>query len=1291
MPIEQKRFSGLLNLDDRPEFVLANQHINSLNGRFYGGAQGLTFQNIPGNTLISNSLPAGSNQCIGSFFDSLKQRIFWFNYNSNGRNGIYKYDIATNTITNLLLSFTDSATDIFSFSLDYPIASVNIIYTTEQDGDILTWTDRLNRPKELNILDAENNLYGALWLAEYLDVAKDPPVVPIACAYENDATVTVNNLKNKLYRFKYRYIYGTFQKSTWSTISIMPQPFKYTDQAIDTDQTKNCRIGLIFQTGETDVIKIEIAAQENLGITWGNFFSIQILDKSQLSIPNKDLYIYNFYNNEAYDYVDLQESILDFDRVPNKANAQELLNGNVIIYGGITEGYNTIVPDVSVANNQLGVQNINTSIGILCSQNGQNGLSTGNIRITLVGNPSAATLIGSNTQILVYVFNGATVDGLQTGVVTGATTLSDLITQLSASATGAGYTIVSSDGHNLVFNRANNLQVLYAYSINGGADSITPVNQSTPAYELSSRYNYGLKYFDGKDKTNGTITDIDFNWNVPPIIFPTTTADSIYINGIILTINHQPPDWAETYQVVRTENLTKSNFLSWVSDRTFKDSEFAYISIQSIAVYKEQYPTSVISYDFLVGDRIKFVALFNNDKTINTSYGNAHDYDIVGTLENPNINGLVQNGLFLKIKLPTTSGTFDFGGFTSNAFYYYYIELYTPAKSVANGLDVYYEFSDMFQIGNPGLSSRYHQGSSGIQVPGVTPATLLISNGDYYYRVRGIRAGAFFRASTLPDVTYSWVNEPIYQQTIDSVPVGTSYQVKNTTAGNTSNANNWLIKTGTSAVTFNIKGKLQFRALQSTPNQLIVYLLFRNIGGGGTGLTQLASITGASNGQIIEFNIEQNVTVPASKTAVIYLQESPVSSPTPFSANALSGQLTFVDTEHDFNVAVIDPNFSDFFESKVNSNGRTSVVNPDEQETFYSTLVRWGLAYQQNTNINQINRFYPANFDEIDRSKGDIQRMKTRDRILRIFQNRACGQYGVFSRFIENNEGDNQLVTTNDIITKGNINYYAGEYGLGDQFTSLVSSKNADYFVDVVRGYQVRLSNDGLIPISELYKGQFYIRDLLTPYNQTHLRTDGSKAKILGCYDFFDEQWVCALQAATDLSANTFSFNEKRNGYCSFYSYAPEWLESAEDVIYTWLNGALWKHNNTTAYSSFYGIQYDCSITLVFNLNYLEKKTWESITELASAIWSCPLISGNVYSYGSTLQQTMLGDYDFANLESCFEAAILRDQNSIGGIINGDIMKGNWLQVKLLKQNASDLIWLSEVSMLYKDSPLTNK
>ncbi len=165
--IDVKRLSGVMNLDDKESDILAHQHIDALNIRLYGGSNGLTVENIVGNTLISNALlPAGTNECIGGFYDGVKQRIIWGNWNSNSRHGIYQYSIATGLITALLVCFTISSTDILGFDGDYPMCDADIIYRTDDDGDIFGWKCRNKRPTCLNLKQAVDNPNGANWLEE---------------------------------------------------------------------------------------------------------------------------------------------------------------------------------------------------------------------------------------------------------------------------------------------------------------------------------------------------------------------------------------------------------------------------------------------------------------------------------------------------------------------------------------------------------------------------------------------------------------------------------------------------------------------------------------------------------------------------------------------------------------------------------------------------------------------------------------------------------------------------------------------------------------------------------------------------------------------------------------------------------------------------------------------------------------------------------------------------------------------------------------------------------------------
>lgn len=300
---------------------------------------------------------------------------------------------------------------------------------------------------------------------------------------------------------------------------------------------------------------------------------------------------------------------------------------------------------------------------------------------------------------------------------------------------------------------------------------------------------------------------------------------------------------------------------------------------------------------------------------------------------------------------------------------------------------------------------------------------------------------------------------------------------------------------------------------------------------------------------------------------------------------------------------------------------------------------------------------------------------------------------GIYAKFIQDSGNTNVLATTDSIITSNNVSYYDGVYGLGDQYCGLVSTKNSDYFADPVTGNQCRLAGNGIIPISELYLGQFYIKNLLTPYNQNYIRTNGSKAKILGTYDYFDEQYIALLQSGTvngsTILPYSFSFNELRNGYASFYDLFPEWLMSAETDIYYWLDGNIYVNDNTTEYCKFFNQQFSPSITLVFNDKEITKKGFNTIGYQSNQIWVSDLdgdIKTSTINPQTGLQQiSQLIKMDYTIEENIRYAALLRDANS-GldkrlALLEGDFLKGNWIEMKLTyKGNQNSWILLPYIN-----------
>jgi hypothetical protein len=60
-------------------------------------------------------------------------------------------------------------------------------------------------------------------------------------------------------------------------------------------------------------------------------------------------------------------------------------------------------------------------------------------------------------------------------------------------------------------------------------------------------------------------------------------------------------------------------------------------------------------------------------------------------------------------------------------------------------------------------------------------------------------------------------------------------------------------------------------------------------------------------------------------------------------------------------------------------------------------------------------------------------------------------------------------------------------------------------------------------------------------------------------------------------------------------------------------------------------------------------------------------------------------------LEGSFEATILRDKNSPGGVLSGDTMKGKFLIPTYYIAEPANLVALNIVSLKYIDSPLTTR
>jgi len=666
-----------------------------------------------------------TNQCIGSHYDELKQRVFYFNYNSAGYHGIYSYDVKANTISPLLISFVDSQEDIFGFDPKFPVASINILYRTEEDGDILHWTDRNQRPMKLNIKECtiSGKTYGTAWKKDYLTVARKMPTKAPICQY-GDSPDAANNLRSKLFQFSYRWVYKDNTKSTWSPWSKLFAPLNISDLAVDADPTKNNVISVYYNTGSLDCSKIEISARETVGATFSDKMTVAVLDKVKLDMPSDVTRVYNFYNDGTYPFLDQAEGLQLFDYVPKKANSQELLNGNILAYGGILEG-NTFSGALSISNTVDQV--VPTALLDILSQDfGRNWKYTFNgvpavgdkIRLDLVvtvtdDNVSPTEIFEESFTYEYTVVAGNTL----TTIKDYFRTLIDAETKLEAANSGTnGILITYVPGAVRVL-----WDVVGTYYIDLVSTS-TPTDVNISAYKHSSTYKFGIVYFDEFGVTNGVITNDSMKIITPQLSSSNIGIALINNPNINFEINHAPPSWAKTFSFVRTKNLTVSNFVWATTNKIHKDADFAYMDISTYNANKNGYP----KYEYVKGDRVKIYGKLNFDTNL------SKDLPILDvSLLSPE-DGTTA-GYWLKVQYSADLMS-DWDTSSST----YYIEPYTPFYNSNTEDQVYYEFGENYSIIRDANNNLVHEGSGQNQIigAGARPAKYTLYRGDVYNRRR---------------------------------------------------------------------------------------------------------------------------------------------------------------------------------------------------------------------------------------------------------------------------------------------------------------------------------------------------------------------------------------------------------------------------------------------------------------------------------------------------------------------------------------------------------------------------
>ena len=243
------------------------------------------------------------------------------------------------------------------------------------------------------------------------------------------------------------------------------------------------------------------------------------------------------------------------------------------------------------------------------------------------------------------------------------------------------------------------------------------------------------------------------------------------------------------------------------------------------------------------------------------------------------------------------------------------------------------------------------------------------------------------------------------------------------------------------------------------------------------------------------------------------------------------------------------------------------------EEKIGSGMIYSGL-YNSTSSVNNLNQFNMAEkiTKSLNPTYGSIQALKTRDTNVVVFTEDKVLKVIANKDAVFNADGNAQLVATNRVL--GQTIPFVGDYGISKNPESLAVDNYRMYFADKQRGAVLRLSGDGLTPISDVGM-------------RTYFRERLKKADVLlGTFDSVNNEYNLTLDTNVKyyVEPTTISFNESSKGWISFKSFIPLTGVSVSGKYFTANEYKIYEHySDSVNRNYFYGQQYESELEILFN------------------------------------------------------------------------------------------------------------
>jgi len=181
-------------------------------------------------------------------------------------------------------------------------------------------------------------------------------------------------------------------------------------------------------------------------------------------------------------------------------------------------------------------------------------------------------------------------------------------------------------------------------------------------------------------------------------------------------------------------------------------------------------------------------------------------------------------------------------------------------------------------------------------------------------------------------------------------------------------------------------------------------------------------------------------------------------------------------------VFIEDYSVSDFFKSKASSIGRPFSYIPNAKKIRRKASITYSDVYVVDSDRLGLSSFNLslANWKDLQLTDGGVQSMISRNEALTVIQQSKALNIPINRNLIEYSSGDAGISVAKNVL--GSESYYAGDFGTTNP-ESVVERFGVVYFVDSRAGKVLRLSADGITPISDKGVNSFIedqFKELLT-------------------------------------------------------------------------------------------------------------------------------------------------------------------------------------------------------------------